>query len=123
MSYILIVEDDRDIAENLKELLELEGYAAEIARDGQQAINRIKGQPFPKVILLDLMMPLMDGFQFREEQLKDPAMATIPVVVMTAGGKIELKVQKMNAQAYFRKPLDIDNLLKTIANFAIEIRN
>jgi len=112
---ILIVEDDLDIAENLKALLSLEGYSSEISKDGLDALNRLRdGSPRPSLILLDLMMPVMDGFQFYREQQSDPTIAGIPVVVMTAGGNVEAKVQKMGIQAYFRKPLDVDKLFATI---------
>jgi len=112
---ILIVEDDLDIAENLKTLLSLEGYSSEISKDGLDALNRLRdGSPRPSLILLDLMMPVMDGFQFYREQQSDPTIAGIPVVVMTAGGNVEAKVQKMGIQAYFRKPLDVDKLFATI---------
>lgn len=112
---ILIVEDDLDIAENLKALLSLEGYSSEISKDGLEALNRLRdGSPRPSLILLDLMMPVMDGFQFYREQQSDPTIANIPVVVMTAGGNVETKVQKMGIQAYFRKPLDVDKLFATI---------
>jgi DNA-binding response OmpR family regulator len=112
---ILIVEDDLDIAENLKALLTLEGYSSDISKDGLDALNRLRdGSPRPSLILLDLMMPVMDGFQFYREQQSDPTIAGIPVVVMTAGGNVEAKVQKMGIQAYFRKPLDVDKLFATI---------
>lgn len=117
MSYknILIVEDDLDIAENLKALLSLEGYNSEISRDGLEALNKLHDDgPRPSLILLDLMMPVMDGFQFYREQQADSTIAGIPVVVMTAGGNVEAKVQKMGIQAYFRKPIDVDKLFMTI---------
>lgn len=112
---ILIVEDDLDIAENLKSLLALEGYSSEISKDGLEALNRLRdGSPRPNLILLDLMMPVMDGFQFYREQQADPTLAGIPVVVMTAGGNVEAKVQQMGIEAYFRKPIDVDKLFSTI---------
>jgi DNA-binding response OmpR family regulator len=112
---VLIVEDDIDIAERLKDILELEDYDADIAGNGFVALNYLGlGQPKPVVILLDLMMPVMDGVQFCEEQQRRPDLADIPIVVMTAGGKIEEKVKKFGAYAYFKKPLDVDLLLSKI---------
>jgi DNA-binding response OmpR family regulator len=115
---ILIVEDDIDIAENLVCLLEMEGYKAQVARDGKEALDQLRARPDkPGLILLDLMMPAMDGFQFREKQLADPELAKIPVAIMTAGGNIESRIAQLNVSASFRKPLDIDKLLETIEKF------
>lgn len=111
---VLIVEDDLDIAENLKALLVLEGYETFISKDGREALEQLHNGCHPDLILLDLMMPVMDGFQFYQAQQSEPNLADIPVVVMTAGGNIEAKVQKLGVQAYFRKPLDVDKLFLTI---------
>ena len=112
---VLIVEDDLDIAENLKALLALEGYDTAISKDGREALDRLNdGEGLPDLILLDLMMPIMDGFQFYQAQQSNPEIADIPVVVMTAGGNVEAKVQKLGVQAYFRKPLDVERLFATI---------
>lgn len=112
---ILIVEDDLDIAENLKALLVLEGYSTSISKDGREALDHLHAdRPKPDLILLDLMMPIMDGFQFYQAQQADPQLSNIPVVVMTAGGNVEAKVQSLGVQAYFRKPLDVDRLFATI---------
>ena len=116
MKQILIVEDDLDIADNLKHLLEIEGYQTHICRDGREALNRLKSdEPLPGLILLDLMMPVMDGFQFYEAQKKDSRFSKIPIVIMTAGGNAEAKIAKLGADAYFRKPLDLEKLFATIA--------
>ena len=115
---ILIVEDDIDIAENLVCLLEMEGFKAEVARDGKDALEQLRARADkPGLILLDLMMPVMDGFQFRENQLADSELAQIPVAIMTAGGNIESRIAQLNVSASFRKPLDIDKLLETIEKF------
>ncbi len=112
---ILIVEDDPDIAENLKELLEIEGYEADIAYNGDDALRNLRGNsPGPRLVLLDLMMPVMDGFQFYEAKKRDETLMRIPVIVMTAGASAEAAVQQLGADAYFQKPLDLDRLLSTI---------
>lgn len=114
----MIIEDDVDIAENLKSLLEIEGYTSDVAKDGLEGLNRLRSaSELPGLILLDLMMPTMDGFQFREAQMNDPALAKIPVAIMTAGGNIEAKIAAMNVEVSFRKPLDIDKLLATIDKY------
>ena len=115
---ILIVEDDIDIAENLVCLLEMEGYKVYVARDGKEALDQLRARPDkPGIILLDLMMPVMDGFQFRENQMADAELSKIPVAIMTAGGNIESRIAQLNVSASFRKPLDIDKLLEVIEKF------
>lgn len=116
---ILIVEDDDDIAKNLKKLLEAEGYAAETARNGKVALERLQSAPeLPSLILLDLMMPVMDGFQFREQQEKNAQTAVIPIVIMTAGGNIESSKLRLGAKAYVVKPPDAEILIKVIREYA-----
>jgi CheY-like chemotaxis protein len=63
---------------------------------------------------LDLMMPVMDGFQFRERQVADPLLAKIPVIIMTADGNIIVKRERIGAVEAFRKPLDVDSVLTTL---------
>lgn len=112
---ILIVEDDEDIARNLLELLSAEGYLVEHARDGKVALEKLGvSAALPSLILLDLMMPNMDGFQFRQNQELDPRLGAIPVVVMTADAQIEAKRHRLGARAFVRKPLNVDVLLGTL---------
>src|SRR5688572_8239376 len=83
---VMVVDDDRELRESVCELLAEGGYDALGMANGAAALSYIREQqPKPKVILLDLMMPEMNGWQFREAQLGDPAISSIPVVVMTAG--------------------------------------
>lgn len=117
---ILIVEDDRDIAENLQELLECEGYRVHLASNGQEALNQLRSESeLPSLIILDLMMPVMDGSQFRQEQEKDLKLAGIPVVIMTADGNIAAKKAKVSAKVHLRKPLDVDVVLDAIKQFVL----
>ena len=83
---ILIVDDDVALAEGLAELLEHEGYGVATARDGLAALDQLRRGLRPRVILLDLMMPRMNGWDFRREQIKDDDLKDIPVIVMSAGG-------------------------------------
>jgi CheY-like chemotaxis protein len=82
---VLVVEDDAPIREALCAVLRDDGYAVAEAGDGQEALEFLRTHPTPRVILLDLMMPVMDGWTFLREQAADPALAGIPVVVITAG--------------------------------------
>jgi CheY-like chemotaxis protein len=83
---VLVVDDDADIRVALCELLEHEGYRTATAVNGEQALRFLTSGERPCLVLLDLMMPVMDGWQFLEEQRKDPALASIPIVVVTAAG-------------------------------------
>ena len=112
---ILVVEDDESIRESTKDLLELEGYTVECARNGEEGIQALRrGGVLPDLILLDLMMPVKDGFQFRLEQVEDPTLRHIPVVILTADGHVEEKKQRMGATAYIKKPADIDAIIEVV---------
>jgi len=109
---VLIVEDDLDTRETVGELLEEYGYSVFGAGNGAEGVHLLQSGTVPSVILLDLMMPVMDGYRFRAEQRSDPALAAIPVIVMTAGESIEL--DELNASAVMRKPLHVPRLLSNI---------
>jgi len=112
---ILVVEDDKDIRRNMQLLLESEGYTVEVAENGQVALDLlIRGSFIPTLIVLDLMMPVMDGFEFREAQEKVAAIAKIPVVIMTADGHVEEKKQRVGAVAGLKKPANIDDILDMV---------
>lgn len=111
---ILIVEDDADIREALVEFLSESGFSVQAAENGAKALELLRSGLRPELILLDLMMPVMDGFAFREEQLKDPQISGIPVMVMSADGNISQKQSRIGAVDYLRKPLDIYELAETL---------
>ena len=114
-AHILVVEDDRDIRDSVVEILEDEGYAVSDAGGGQEALDRLASGPArPDLILLDLMMPGMNGFQFREEQLKSEEYGQIPVVIITADSTAQERVGPLQAAAFLRKPIKIQPLLNTI---------
>lgn len=106
---VLIVDDDADIRAVLSEFLEDEGYAVVTAVDGADALRYLRTQAPPTMVLLDLMMPVMDGFQFREEQRGDASIASIPVVIMTASGAFEPSV--FGVDDIVAKPIELDRLL------------
>lgn len=115
---VLIVEDDRAISDALSDLLESEGYSVKCAFNGQEGIDALNSLDHPPcVILLDLMMPVKDGFQFRIEQLKIPTFSEVPVVVMSADGNIREKKARIGAAEYIKKPVDIDTYLNVVKRF------
>jgi CheY-like chemotaxis protein len=109
---VLLVEDDIDTRETVGELLEDHGYSVLGAGNGAEAVRLLHSGRVPSVILLDLMMPVMDGYRFRAQQRSDPALAEIPVIVMTAGESIAL--EELDVSAIVRKPLHVPRLLATI---------
>jgi len=112
---VLIVDDDRAILDGLGELLEGEGYAIATATDGVDALAQLRAGLRPCVILLDLMMPVMDGWDFRHEQLKDPNLKDLPIVVITAAGFSEVSVKAQFGDIEFvPKPPPARGLLDAI---------
>jgi CheY-like chemotaxis protein len=116
---VLVVEDDVDILHAIVDVLEDEGYAVRAAENGRVALDMLRapGARPPCVILLDLMMPVMDGWAFRAEQLRDPALADIPVVILTADGRAAEKARLMNSAGALVKPVDLLTLLGAIQPF------
>lgn len=117
---VMIVEDDEDIVDAIRFLLDREGYHVSAAPDGQSALAALAADPLPSVILLDLMMPVMTGYEFREAQLADPRLAAVPVVLMTADGHIEEKRVRLGVDAALGKPFGIENLLSAVKRFVGE---
>ena len=113
-SQILIVDDDPDIRETLTELLEEEGYSCAGAANGQEALQYLHERPSPALILLDLMMPVMDGFDFRTAQLEAEGLRGIPVIVVSASGRSKQAARDLAASDYLEKPIDVPLLFKKV---------
>jgi PAS domain S-box-containing protein len=110
---VLVVEDDDAIRDSLIDVLRAEGWTVDHVPDGRQALERLRrGAALPDVILLDLMLPVMNGWEFRIAQRADPTIAAVPVVAMSADHSA--KASAIDAHAYLRKPLDIDVLHSTL---------
>jgi CheY-like chemotaxis protein len=115
---VLVVEDDRDVREAIVEVLTDSDYEALRASNGAEALARLRAGPVrPCVILLDIMMPTMDGWQFRTEQQADPSMMDIPVVVLSAGADAVEAAAKMAAAGYLKKPVALERLLGVVKQF------
>ena len=115
---VLVVEDDPDIREVLVTILGAYDYHVVAATDGADALAKLRGGecPHPCVILLDLMMPGMNGAQFRAEQMNDPALAALPVVVLSGDGRAPEKAGILDLEV-LKKPVDFDMLLATVRRF------
>jgi CheY-like chemotaxis protein len=115
---ILIVDDDAGIRQLLLLFLQHKGYSAKTVANGREALDQLQpDQPLPLLILLDLMMPVMDGASFRQAQLSDPRIAAIPVVVLSAAENIEAQAPLLTADAYVPKPIEFDSLLQIVEQY------
>jgi CheY-like chemotaxis protein len=111
---LLIVEDDADVRETLVLVLESEGFEVRAARDGRDALDILHGGFRPRLILLDLMMPVMNGWEFRAEMKRDPQLAGIPVVFVSALEPAPDRAAALEAAGFLHKPFDLEALLETV---------
>lgn len=111
---VLVVDDNPEIRSSLEEVLGEEGYAVVGVADGQEALDYLTANEEPRVILLDLMMPVMDGWQFRAEQKKNPKLANIPVIVISAMADA---AQDIGAERVLSKPLSPEILLRAVKDY------
>src|SRR5690349_21445677 len=107
---VLVVEDDDGIRETLQMFLEMEGYRVITAANGRQGLEALNKAARPCLILLDLMMPVMNGWEFAAS-LKDTPHADVPVVIVSAYAD---QVGAMKCDGVITKPIDVDTLLKTV---------
>jgi CheY-like chemotaxis protein len=103
---VLIVDDNADIRQSLARLLRVFGIQSAVAADGQEALDRLRADTAVGLIVLDLMMPVMDGWEFRHQQVEDPDLAAIPVVVCSGGGNISSPSDFDGVVGFHRKPVD-----------------
>jgi len=114
---VLVVDDDRDIRDSVVELLVEHGYHAVGAANGREALVALDtAETLPSLILLDLMMPVMDGLEFRAEQLKNAAWARIPVVVISAYGNVDAQAREL-AVDHMRKPIGMRSLIDKVRRY------
>lgn len=115
---VLLVDDDPHIRDMLVQLLEDEGYNVLSAANGRDAVELLRGaRELPRVIVLDLMMPVMNGWEFRATQRQDPSLAPIPVIVLSADHQVPRHAAELQVQAYLQKPVDFDALLRLVGNY------
>ena len=110
---ILVVEDDEDAREAMVALLQMKGYHVVPAGNGREALDYLDQAPAPDLIILDLWMPVMDGWQFRSEQTRNPRLAHIPVIVVTALSDRA----DVDANEVIIKPVDVDRLLTKVDQY------
>jgi CheY-like chemotaxis protein len=110
---LLVVDDDSDVLDALRCALEDEGYRVSTASNGHEALGCLSAAEVPSLILLDLMMPVMDGFAFRAAQLADATMADVPVIVLSAGA-LGQDLERLRPAAALKKPVPLSALLSTV---------
>jgi len=107
---VLVVEDEPELRDVLRVALEADGYRVLVAGNGREALKQLRTTACVCVIVLDLLLPVMDGPRFRSVQLRDRSLAWIPVVVVSGGVEAGKEARELGAQAFVRKPVDVDEL-------------
>ena len=113
---ILVIDDDADIRELIKILLESDGYDVNIASDGVEALEQLRSGPLPGLIILDLMMPRIDGEEFMK-QVRQPRYGHIPVVVMSGYNAAQKQARELDADSCLMKPIEVEELFKTVKQY------
>lgn len=114
---VLVVEDDADIRDAMVGLLEAKGYAVRAAGHGAEALAQLQAGSKPCIILLDLMMPVMDGWTFCSEKEKDPSLAPIPILVVSAVPRQDPRNTCVRAVEHLSKPLNVSKLLAAVERY------
>jgi CheY-like chemotaxis protein len=115
---VLIVEDDPDLREMMAQLLTLEGFQAAAVANGREALDYLEDSSAPDIILLDLMMPIMDGWEFRRRQRQNPDLSSVPVIVLSALD--QSRTGGLDPVAFLKKPLDFDRLLQLVRSYCFD---
>jgi len=111
---VLVVEDDADIREMLRIALRAEGYEVSSVSNGREALDHLRSHAETCVILLDLMLPVMDGMHFRSVQLHDRSLAWIPVILISGAPDNDRRARELGARRLVRKPLDLDEVKQAL---------
>ena len=112
-SFVLIVDDDPDLLDVTSFVIETEGMAVETARNGEEALESLATGRLPALVLLDLMMPVMNGWEFLAAVANDPVLRRIPVVVLTAAEHAQVP----GALEVLSKPMDLKELLRVVERY------
>ena len=112
-----MIDDDEAIRDALAQVLTEDGYLVATADNGQTGLEKLRNGVLPSVILLDLMMPVMDGRAFLAARRADAKLAAIPVIIVTADARAMQEASTLDAQAILNKPLSLAILLETVAAF------
>jgi CheY-like chemotaxis protein len=111
---VLVVDDDAEIRQALTDILEDEEYTVWAASNGKEALEMVSHGPCPDVILLDVMMPVMDGWHFLSARLAHPRLVEVPIIIISAGIEAEREAHKVGVFEVAKKPLHVDDLIRRI---------
>jgi two-component system response regulator MprA len=114
---VLVVDDDADLLDAVREVIEEERFRVLTARNGEEALGLLEAGETPCLILLDLKMPGMDGQEFRRRQLSNPRLAEIPVVGFTGIVDGESEARRLALSSFLRKPVNLHQLLEAVAHY------
>ena len=111
----MVVDDDADIRDSIGDILELRGYRVTRAANGREALERLRNSERPPcVILLDLMMPVLNGWEFRAQQRDDAMLREVPVVIISGDGSTDQKAASIGVAEFLRKPLELSAILDVV---------
>ena len=113
---ILIIEDNPDIALALNEVLSDSGYRIDVASNGKEGLDHLINRDLPDLILLDLFLPVMNGYEFRLRQMKIPYLSQIPVIVMSADACVRNRCRQLNVDHFLKKPFELGDLLNFLTS-------
>jgi CheY-like chemotaxis protein len=111
---VLVVDDNADVRELLRVALQAEGYMVACVDNGRAALLHLRSHAVTCMIVLDLMLPVMDGAHFRTAQLHDRSLAWIPVILMSGAADADRRARELGAQRLIRKPLDLDEVNRAV---------
>lgn len=116
-SYVLVVDDDPAIRGLVAEALRSEGYTVDLAAHGREALDAMRARK-PATVILDLMMPIMDGFSFMDACQREALCPDVPIVVISAARDALKNLREQPVDAWIQKPFDLDHLVQTVARYA-----
>ena len=114
---VLVVEDDSDLRGAMLDVLESSGFDAVMAANGREALEALHDRCEPALILLDLKMPVMDGFEFRRRLLDSPGLSAIPVVVVSGDSKARNQARGLGSAPSLMKPFGVEDLLRIVSKY------
>ena len=117
LTHALVADDEPHIGRIIKMKLEQGPFRVTLVYDGREALEVLRREDDIRLVLLDLMMPHMNGWEFRRKQLQDPAIASIPVVLLTGAGNAVKAIDDLHVAATIEKPVELDTLLAEVAHY------
>ena len=117
---VLVIDDNQDIREGWAKVLQAEGFAVVTAQHGREALTMLRDGLKPCIIIIDLMMPVMNGFEFRFEQLRDPGLAHIPVIACSGITDTAQTAKHLKPNACMQKPAEVSHLVALVRQHCLK---